>query len=117
MRSAYFADLPYYATYISNWHHNATFMSISWSLSTEEQFYFIWPAIQKAFTTGSAIFILSIFLVFNQCVNFEMLPLFLSPEKAEYFESLEIVQCTFTPLCLGIFIAYILHEKKSFWRN
>jgi peptidoglycan/LPS O-acetylase OafA/YrhL len=41
---AFFQDLPYFATYTSNWFvaRGRTF-SHSWSLATEEQFYLFWP--------------------------------------------------------------------------
>jgi peptidoglycan/LPS O-acetylase OafA/YrhL len=113
MRGPFFADLPYYVSYTSNWHHNETFMAISWSLATEEQFYLLWPFIQKKFKSV-AIYLLLFILGVNQAINFGALPLVMSPEQAQFFESLEIIQCTFTPICLGVLLAYALHYSQSF---
>jgi peptidoglycan/LPS O-acetylase OafA/YrhL len=44
----FFALLPIYLFYVSNWSlSQATTLGITWSLATEEQFYLIWPPIQK----------------------------------------------------------------------
>src|SRR5687768_5068106 len=42
-RARYFSELPYHAAYLSNWIDSETMLSITWSLSTEEQFYLLWP--------------------------------------------------------------------------
>ena len=44
----FFALLPIYLFYVSNWSlSQATNLGIMWSLATEEQFYLLWPPIQK----------------------------------------------------------------------
>ena len=46
-REAFFAGLPFYLTYTSNWFDASGMMSITWSLSAEEQFYLLWPPLLR----------------------------------------------------------------------
>src|SRR6202012_1705138 len=51
-RAAFFASLPSYATYTSNWFVDRfaaerVIFAFCWSLATEEQFYLLWPSIQR----------------------------------------------------------------------
>ena len=44
----YYLALPFLLTYTSNWVHlQAGNVGIMWSLATEEQFYLVWPMIEK----------------------------------------------------------------------
>src|SRR4051794_35840466 len=44
----FFAALPFYLTYTSNWTTTqAANFAITWSLAAEEQFYLVWPAVEK----------------------------------------------------------------------
>lgn len=115
MRGPFLSELPYYVTYLSNWHETTTFMSIAWSLATEEQFYLIWPQIQKHFYFYALPF-LSVFILINQAVNFGVLSWILDPQTVAYLENLSIVQCTFTPICLGVLLAFLLHKPDTFQR-
>ena len=47
--AAFFANLPFFATFTTNWFVHAderTIFFFSWSLATEEQFYLVWPVIE-----------------------------------------------------------------------
>lgn len=97
-----------YITYTANWVHDMTFMSITWSLATEEQFYLVWPPIQK-FLKGAAIPLMLLFVGFNQLINFGVI-------FQEAHARLEILQSTFTPICIGVLLAHALHRKDWFER-
>lgn len=103
----FFAEFPYYLTYTANWIHCGTFMGISWSLASEEQFYLFWPPIER-FLRAWSLPILGVALVVNQAINFRLFPL------SERWYSLEILEITFTPILLGVLLAHILHRRKGF---
>ncbi|MBL8830342.1 MAG: acyltransferase [Planctomycetaceae bacterium] len=110
----FFEKLPYYLTYTSNWLPDLTLLAITWSLATEEQFYLVWPPLEKHFRRNVLLGLLGAFVIVNQCVNFqcgvEYWPTWLVSAR----QHLEILQITFTPICLGVLLAHALHDPRSF---
>jgi peptidoglycan/LPS O-acetylase OafA/YrhL len=110
-RARYFSELPYHAAYLSNWIDSETMLSITWSLSTEEQFYLLWPLLLIALGRRSLAIVVP-FLVLNQLVNFGLLDAWLVAIGLPYGDH-EILQATFTPLCLGVLLAFALETARS----
>jgi peptidoglycan/LPS O-acetylase OafA/YrhL len=108
----FFADLPYLLTYTINWVQSASIMAIAWSLAAEEQFYLVWPPIEKWLSRRAWAVLLGILAV-NQAVNFLMvdgrLAAWLSPWRVP-----GMCQITFTPICLGVALAHALHSPRGF---
>lgn len=109
--SAYLKELPFQLTYTTNWVEITTFMSITWSLSTEEQFYIIWPSIER-YLEKYRIHLLFLLLLLNMLVMLKIINLgtFLPLN----YEHLDFLHVTFTPILLGVLLAYLLNNKKSF---
>ncbi|HEX5686495.1 MAG TPA: acyltransferase [Ideonella sp.] len=110
-RGAFLAALPFHASYLSNWIQPDSLMAISWSLSTEEQFYLVWPPLLVLLGTWALPWLLA-FLLLNQAVNFGWLDGWLRSMGMPY-ESLDILQATFTPIVLGVLLAFALQNDRA----
>lgn len=102
------SELPIYLFYLANF-IPVTF-PIVWSLASEEQFYLVWPFIEK-YLDKYIYLILALFIAINQAINFypsEIAVLLGNPELAK----LNIFQATFTPILLGVALAHFLHHSN-----
>ncbi|MGF1597371.1 MAG: acyltransferase family protein [Acidimicrobiales bacterium] len=97
--------VPYYLTYTSNWFGTGALLAVSWSLAAEEQFYLVWPPIQR-FAGRAILPILAVLVVLNQLVNFGVL-------FADGQQEREMIQVTFTPILLGVALAHVLHHHHD----
>ncbi len=104
--ASFMQALPLHLAYLSNWVPVDGFMAISWSLATEEQFYLLWPPL-LVLLGRHALWPLLVFLGVNLAVGFghglgTLQALGLS------YQALPILQATFTPILLGVLLAYAL---------
>lgn len=115
MSQAFFAALPFYATYTSNWIlAHAPNLGITWSLSAEEQFYVVWPAVEKFLAKRWVWATLGLGLAVNQCVNFKLADPLLQSWFGIRHADLPMLQVTFTPIILGVALAHLLHRERTF---
>jgi peptidoglycan/LPS O-acetylase OafA/YrhL len=109
----FFAELPYYLTYTANWVELHTMLAIAWSLAAEEQFYLVWPPIEKL-AGRIAIPLLLVIIAVNQAVNFRLLDAWILSRTGLDAAGLPMLQATFTPICLGVLLAHVLHSRRGF---
>jgi peptidoglycan/LPS O-acetylase OafA/YrhL len=112
--ATFFAELPYYATYTSNW-VSVSVLALTWSLATEEQFYLFWPPIER-YLRPVVIPILLVVIAINQLLNFGVLDPFMPGHFDGSHGGLEILEVTFTPICLGVLLAHSLHNPRGYTR-
>jgi len=99
-------DLPWHVLFLANFYPVA--FSITWSLAAEEQFYLVWPFIEKhmaKFIYPCLIFAIGV----NQFHNFKrdfVSATFGIPET--------VMETTFTPILFGVLAAHLLHHQKTF---
>lgn len=108
----FLVELPYYITYTANL--VPVSFAIVWSLAAEEQFYLLWPAIEK-YLKKYAIIVLAGLLIVNQFINFpqgkELISRILGSDD---WTQLSIWQVTFTPILMGVGAAHMLHSGRGF---
>jgi peptidoglycan/LPS O-acetylase OafA/YrhL len=86
-----------------------------WSLAMEEQFYLFWPTIEKFAGRQERWLVLSGMLLLNQGVNFGLFDgLIIWVYDDRYALLLPIFIITFTPILLGVLLAYLLNDRRSF---
>jgi peptidoglycan/LPS O-acetylase OafA/YrhL len=111
-----FSLLPIYLFYLSNWSLvQATNLEITWSLAAEEQFYLVWPLIEKLKSVKTIWALLAIAIGINQLINFGWLdPLFNRLYGMENGVGLNILDATFTPILLGVALAHLLNQPRGY---
>ena len=109
---SFFDNLIYFATYTSNYfvllQGDRVIFYFAWSLAAEEQFYMIWPAIEKwldeRFAVGAALLAI---LVASLASN-ALLPL---PQDSLVQIILENIAI---PICVGVLLAHAMHNERYF---
>ena len=109
----FFNNLPFFLTYTSNWFvplEGRVIFYFAWSLASEEQFYLVWPGIQKFFRPKYAIFLVTLLVV---CVGTAQ---WITAGYSRFDKSLALTVLTSVPLaiCLGVLLAHALHCKRGF---
>jgi peptidoglycan/LPS O-acetylase OafA/YrhL len=115
MREPFLRELPFHLTYTTNWIHTSTLLALAWSLATEEQFYLLWPPVEKFLPRASVVLVLVV-IALNQLVNFRVLDGFLEDRWGLQHDEFAILQVTFTPICLGVLLAHVLNRPAGFER-
>jgi peptidoglycan/LPS O-acetylase OafA/YrhL len=109
----FFRDVPWHATYTSNWVLTSPPFVITWSLSAEEQFYLAWVVLLVFLAEGAWAVAAAVALV-SVAVTAGALDGLLTTLLGPSFRDLDMVQATFLPLALGCLVGFALHSRRSF---
>ncbi|MBX2810015.1 MAG: acyltransferase [Cellvibrionaceae bacterium] len=107
--------LPVYLFFLANWSlSHIPNLDIYWSLATEEQFYIVWPLVEKFFRQRNIMLVLFAVILINQLINFGVLDGFFASLYGTEPLHLSILDATFTPISLGVLLAHLLHQPRGF---
>ena len=107
-------ELPYFVTYTCNWIEiHAVNMGVLWSLATEEQFYLVWPFVEKYAGRLGSLVALGTLLGANQLINFGALNGW-EARTYDLGQVPSILQTTFTPILLGVALGRMMHNPPTF---
>jgi peptidoglycan/LPS O-acetylase OafA/YrhL len=115
-RQDFFSNLPYYATYTSNWMVNLRFdrrviFYFAWSLATEEQFYLFWPSVVRTSRRWFVpLAVAALLIVVNQSSG-QLVRQGLLGSSSLFTE---IIASISTPILLGCILACVLHRPAGF---
>lgn len=114
-QAEFFGNLKYYLTYSSNWFVNenpdqGVIFFFAWSLATEEQFYLLWPWIERYFKGWIPVAGALTLIAIDQAVTMGYLTGVLSPASLPH----RIIASVSTPICMGVILAHILHHPRGY---
>lgn len=113
-RTNFFANLPAFATFTTNWFVDKDASHIifyfAWSLAAEEQFYLLWPLIEKARLGRHFPLAIAVGLV---ALSTDFSGMFVSGAQAQPF-SVTVMSRLPAAIGLGVIMAHLLHHPASF---
>jgi peptidoglycan/LPS O-acetylase OafA/YrhL len=115
-RAGFLHNLPYFATYTSNWFVELTsgprvIFYFAWSLATEEQFYLLWPWVVALGKSWRLPVFAAVVLGAAGLAKELLLPGGVSPAGGV---ALRIVTSIAPPICLGCLLGYGLHYRRGY---
>jgi peptidoglycan/LPS O-acetylase OafA/YrhL len=109
----FFSNLPYFLTYTSNWFvplDGRVIFYFAWSLATEEQFYLLWPTVEKFLRGWRAVGLIVVLLTIRELIAGAATSGFLAPDNL----AVVIILSIYPPLLGGVVLAHILHDRRTF---
>ncbi len=109
----FFANLPYFVTYTSNWFvplEGRVIFYFAWSLATEEQFYLVWPAVEKFLPSGRALRVAAVLLLVRLLIGTCVASGWLSDDSL----GMRMVMSIHPAILGGVILAHLLHDRRAF---
>ena len=108
----FFNNLPLFLTYTSNWFvllEGRVIFYFAWSLAAEEQFYLVWPTVQKFFSPKHALA-----TVIAAIIVVTSTQLMSTGDVGNTTGLHRIVIGIPLAICFGVVLAYAMHHQRSF---
>jgi|SRR6266850_4557645 len=111
--SQWFNQLPILLTYTANWFTVTSIMAIAWSLAAEEQFYLVWPPIEK-FARQWALPALALAAIVTLLIQFGMVDGVMAHLGFGPGQPRMLRETTFLPILLGVLLAHAFHSVRGY---
>lgn len=85
----------------------------TWSLPMEEQFYMLWPGVERFFRRSLIVPTLLVLLLVNQLCNFGFFDGLLTAVYGPGGPLRPMYLITFTPILLGVLAAHLMHDPRT----
>lgn len=109
----FFANLPYFLTYTSNWFvhlDGRVIFYFAWSLATEEQFYLVWPVVEKLLRGWRAVGLIIVLLIVRALVGTAVT----SGRLPDDHLGVVILLSIHPAILGGVVMAHVLHDRRTF---
>lgn len=108
----FFDNLLFFASYTSNWFvalHGRVIFYFSWSLAAEEQFYMLWPSVQRLVTPRRALAMMLAIIAVVATLQWNGPPGGINPAPLWYRGMTSVPLA----ICFGVVLAHLLHYPRS----
>lgn len=110
----FFVHLKYYLTYTSNWFVSLdrprVIFYFAWSLATEEQFYLVWPSIEKFLGRRGPVAVAVALAIVSYTASVGLFASVVAPNSLLH----RMLTGIAIPICLGVLLAHLLHARAGF---